>query len=277
MVNPLDPDSAIPGVFGTLYRYLVAPVARVLLFVFGPFISLIKGVLGPVLAIVNYLLGTLGLPNLVPLLNEVLIGTEGLLAKLLGQLSGFVGALLGPQDNIQALSRRRRSITGTIMSTLMSPITIPLGYGWSYVSMPWRIFRGIGSMIRAPFSWAYWGLSYPASGAWDLGGWSTRSFLRMLGFGKRKDDADGENTDDDNDAEDPDPISDLMGTVSETVQDAVTEAFVHGFQVLKSDILPALDSTFESYQESDYVPDSVKGYMKNFHQTYSLLHTLRIL
>ncbi|XP_015109888.1 uncharacterized protein LOC107036451 [Diachasma alloeum] len=259
--------SAISGALGLLYRLTIHPVIVFLRLFLDPIFSLLRGVLSPVLAIVNYALGAVGLPGLGPLLNELSIGLQGYLGRLLGQVSGFVGTLLGPQDNIQANSRSRRSVT----SFLMSPITTPMGYAWSLISMPWRIASTVGRVVTTPLYYGYKALSYPVSGAITVGTWPTRRILRMLGFGGRKEGADGEI------GEEVDPINDLMGSLSETAQDALAEAMIKGFQVMKSDVLPAIDSAFVNYQDSDMVPDSVKGYMKNFHRAYSLLHTLRIL
>ncbi|XP_063981411.1 uncharacterized protein LOC135164718 [Diachasmimorpha longicaudata] len=259
--------SAISEALGLMYRFTIQPVIVVLRIFLDPIFSLVRGVLKPVLAIVNYILGTLGLPGLGPLLNDIVIRLQGLLGRLFGQLDGFVGALLGPQDNGQVNSRRRRSLT----STLMSPITAPMGYAWSWISMPWKIASTFGSIITSPFYYGYKALSYPVSGALTLGSWPMRRILRLLGFGGRKEGPDGQV------GEDVDPINDLMGSLSESAQDALTEAMIRGFQVLKSDVLPAVDTAFVNYQDSDMVPDSVKGYMKNFHQAYSILHTLRIL
>uniref|UniRef100_A0A0C9RG51 Odz3_1 protein n=1 Tax=Fopius arisanus TaxID=64838 RepID=A0A0C9RG51_9HYME len=260
--------SSVPGLFGLVYRVTIHPMIVFLRLFLDPIFSLLRGVVGPVLAIVNYLLGELGLPTLGELLNELLMGLQGHLGRILGEVSGFVGTLLGPQNNSQPLSRRRRSVMGF----LMSPITTPLGYAWSIISMPWRIASASTNMVTTPLYYGYRLLSYPLSGAMAAGTWPTRRILRLLGFGGTK-----ETLPNGQEGPEKDPIDDLLGSLSESAQDALAEALVKGFQLMKSDILPAIDAAAVNYQDSDMVPDSLKDYMKNFHQVYSLLHTLRVL
>uniref|UniRef100_A0A6V7I0E5 Uncharacterized protein n=1 Tax=Bracon brevicornis TaxID=1563983 RepID=A0A6V7I0E5_9HYME len=280
VVAPGENASRISKALGFVYNLTIGPTVSIMQFFLAPIFSLLRGILSPVLALVDYLLGSLGLPSLGDLLTQIVVGVQGYLSQAISNLSGFLGALLTPTPQH---SRNKRSIVGTVMS----PVTTPLGWIIDMVTLPWRTVSMIYNVVTTPLSMGYKVASYPVSGVYRIGSWPIRSVFSMLGFGGNDDDA-GDGiaearaiaTDPEanpSDAEDDTMVNQVVGAVSEVAQDMLMKTATSGFHLLKQDVLPALDSTITAYQDSEIIPESIRGYMNAFHQGYSLMRTLRIL